>query len=121
MARRLLHTEHAGSSGARLGNMERDVVCTREHWLAVVNAGKNFMTSLIEWEIKEAAYEVAIADRISEALRVATIMDHAPDTVKSMLRLSPLEQRRNVDALKLRNVNQVTPRLGTSNGRSRCK
>ena len=28
-------------------------------------------------------------------------MDHAPDAVKSMLHLSPVEQRRNVDALKL--------------------
>ena len=33
-ARRVLHTEFAGSSGARLGNMVRDVVCPREHWLA---------------------------------------------------------------------------------------
>ena len=48
-----------------------------------------------------AVYEVASGDRISEAVRVATIMDHALDAVKSMLRLSPLEQRRGVDALKL--------------------
>ena len=33
-ARRLLHTEYAGSSGGRLGKMVRDVVCPREHWLA---------------------------------------------------------------------------------------
>ena len=46
-----------GSSGARLGNMVRDVVCPREHFLADVNAGKDFLTSLIEWEIKVAAYE----------------------------------------------------------------
>ena len=83
---RLLHTEYAGPSGPRLGNMVRDVVCPREHWLADVNAGKDFLTSLIEWEIKVAAYEVASADKISEAVRVATI---APDAVKSMLRLLP--------------------------------
>ena len=65
------------------------------------SAGKDFLTSLIEWEIKVASYEVASGDRISEAVRVVTIMDHAPDAVKSMLRLSPLEQRRSVDALKL--------------------
>ena len=34
-----------------------------------------------------AVYEVASGDRISEAVRVATIMDHALDAVKSMLRL----------------------------------
>ena len=57
--------------------MVRDVACPREHWLADVNVGKEFLTSLIEWEIKVAAYEVASADKISEAVRVATIMDHA--------------------------------------------
>ena len=110
---RLLHTEYAGSSGARLGNMVRDVVCPREHWSADVNAGKDILTSLIEWEIKAAAYEVASGDKISEAVRVAMIMDHAPDAVKSMLRLSPQEQRRNVDALKLwiRESSYATPGL----------
>ena len=46
-------------------------------------------------------------------MRVATIIDHAPDAVKSMLRLSPLEQRRSVDALKLwiRESNYATPGL----------
>ena len=96
---RLLHTENAGSSGARLGNMVREVVCPREHWSADVNAGKDFLTSLIEWEIKVAAYEVASGDKISEAVRVATIM--TPDAVKPMKRLSPLEQRRDVDAMIL--------------------
>ena len=42
-------------------------------------------------------YEVASGEKISEAVRVATIMDHAPDAVKSMLRLSLLEQRRQID------------------------
>ena len=63
--------------------------------------GKDFLTSLIEWEIKVAAHEVASGDKIIEAVRAATIMDHAPDAVKSVLRLSPLEQRLSVDALKL--------------------
>ena len=57
--------------------------------MADVSAGKDFLTSLIEWEIKVAAYEVASGDRISEAVRVATIMDHATDAVKAMLRSSP--------------------------------
>ena len=69
--------------------------------MADVNAGKDFLTSLIEWEIEVAAYEGASGDKISEAVRVATIVDHAPDAVKSILRQSPLEQRHNVDALKL--------------------
>ena len=98
---RLLHTEYAGSSGARLANVVRDVVRPREDWLADVSAGKDFLASLIECEIKVAACEVASGDKISEVVRVATIMDHAPDAVKSMLRLSPPEQRRDVDALKL--------------------
>ena len=87
--------------GRRLGDMAREVVCPRDQWLADVNAGKDFLASLIEWAIKAAAYEVASGDKISDAVRVATIMDHAQDAVKSMLRLSPLEQRRRADALKL--------------------
>ena len=35
-------SEYAGFFGARLGNMARDVACPREHWLADVNAGKDF-------------------------------------------------------------------------------
>ena len=93
--------EYAGASGARLENLVGEVVCPRDQWIADVSAGKDFLTSLIEWEIKVAACEVASGDRISEAVRVVTIMDHAPDAVKSMLRLSPVEQRRSVDVLKL--------------------
>ena len=119
---RLLCAEYAGSSGARLGNMVREVVCPRDQWLADVSAGKDFLTSLIEWEIKVAAYEVASGDRISEAVRAATIMDHAPDAVKSMLRLSPLEQRRSVDALKLTRGKLchawTLPRVDADTGRS---
>ena len=66
-----------------------------------VNADKDFRTSLTEWAIKVAAHEVVSGDRISEAVRVATIMDHAPDAVKLVLRQPPLEQRRSADALKL--------------------
>ena len=81
--------------------------------MADVSAGKVFLTLLIEWEIKVAAYEVASGDRISEAVRVATIVDHAPDAAKSMLRLSPLEHRRSVEALKLwiRESSFATPGL----------
>ena len=81
--------------------------------MADVSAGKDFLTTLIEWEIKVAAYEVVSGDRISEAVRVAPIMDHALDAVKSMLRLSLLEQRRSVDALKLwiRESRYATPGL----------
>ena len=109
---RRLHTEFAGSSGARLGNMVRDVVCPREHWLADVNAGKDFLTSLIEWEIKVAACDVASGHKISEGVRVATIMCHAPDAVKPMFRQSLLKQRRSIDALKLwiRESSYATPR-----------
>ena len=60
---------------------------------------------------------MASGDRISEAVRVATIMGHAPDAVKSMLRLSPLEQRRCVEAVDTR----AMPRLDSSKGRCRCK
>ena len=64
---------------SKLGTMVRDVACRREQWLANAAAGKDFLTSLIEWEIKIAAYEVASGDKISDAVRVATIMNHAPD------------------------------------------
>ena len=57
--------------------MARDVVCPKERWLADVKAGKDFETSLVKWEIKVAAYEVACGDKISEAMLVATIMPEA--------------------------------------------
>ena len=54
-----------------------------------------------EREIKIAAYEVASGDKISDAVRVATIMKHAPEPMKGTLCQSPSDQRRSVDALKL--------------------
>ena len=99
---RLQHREHAGSSGARLANMVRDVVCPREHWLSDVNAGKDFLTSLIEWEIKVAAYEDA---------RVVTRSAKQCGWRRSWV--TPLEQKRNVNVLKLwmRESSYATPGL----------
>ena len=47
------------------------------------------------------AYIVASGDKISDAVRVVTIMNHAPEPMKGTLCQSPLDQRRSVDALKL--------------------
>ena len=44
----MLRAEYTGSTGARLGNMVREVVCPRDQWMADVSAGKDFLTSLIE-------------------------------------------------------------------------
>ena len=54
-----------------------------------------------------------VAEAQTAAVRVAPIMDHALDAVKSMLRLSLLEERRSVDALKLwiRESRYATPGL----------
>ena len=66
-----------GSSGARLGIMVRDVVCRREQWLANASADRDFLTSLIECEIKIAACVVGSGDKISDVVRAATIVGHA--------------------------------------------
>ena len=68
-------------------------------WCPRVN--NDFLTSLIEWEIKIAAHEVACGDKVIDAVQVTTIMDHAPELMKATLCQSPLDQRRSVDALKL--------------------
>ena len=81
--------------------MVSDVVCPREPRLANANAGKDILTSLIEREIMIAASEVASGDKISDAVRVATIFDHAPEPMKAARCQSPLGQMRSVDALKL--------------------
>ena len=59
------------------------------------------------------AYEVASGDRISDAVRVPTIMDHAPEFVKATHCQSPLGQRRSVDPLTLwiREASYVDRRL----------
>ena len=60
-----------------------------------------------------AAHEVASGDNISEAVRVATIMDDVPGPKRTTLCQSPLDQRRSVDALKLwtREASYVLPSL----------
>ena len=65
---------------------------------------------------------MAAGDKITEAVRVSTIMDHVPDAVKSMLRLSPLEkQRHDVDALNLWVRESSYATLGLLQGSARCK
>ena len=56
--------------------MVRHVVCPREQWLANANAGKDILTSLIEWEIKIAAYEVASG--VKNQRRCASSDNHGP-------------------------------------------
>ena len=65
------------------------------------SAGKDFLTSLIEREIMIAACEVASGTKTSDAVRVATIMDHGPEPLMATLCQSPLDQRHSVDALNL--------------------
>ena len=91
----------------------RDVVCLREQWLANASAGKDFLTSLMEREIKIAAYGGASGNKISEAIRVATIKDHASEHKKLTHFQSPLDQRRTADALTLwiRGASHVLPGL----------
>ena len=40
--------------------MVLEVVCPRGQWMADVSAGKDFLTSLIEWEIRWAEANVAM-------------------------------------------------------------
>ena len=60
------------------------VVCPRERQAANAAVRERLLdlTSLIDWEIKIAAYEVASGDRISESVLAATTMDHALEPVK---------------------------------------
>ena len=62
--------------------------------------GKDFLKLLIEWEIMIAEYQVASGDRVSEPVRVAMMMDHAPELVKTTLCQAPLDQRSTANALK---------------------
>ena len=52
-------------------------------------------------------------DKISDAVRVATLKNHAPEHTKGTLCQSPSDQRRSVDALTLwlRDASYVLPRL----------
>ena len=86
----LLHAKYAGSSGARPETRVRDVVCPRQHWLANASAGKDFLTSLIEWETKSATF--------CECRQSWTML---LSLWKRRAMSSPLDQRRGVDALKL--------------------
>ena len=58
-------------------------------------------------------YEVTSRDKISDAVRVATVMDHAPEPVKATLCHSPLDQKRSFDVMKLwmREASYVLPDL----------
>ena len=73
-----------GNDGARSG------LCVHEtRGQRVQRWRKDFLTSLIEWEIKVAAHEVASGDRIRGRARVTRILDRALEAVKITLRQAP--------------------------------
>ena len=75
---RRLREEYCGSSSARLAGLVREVLYPRDAWAADAASGKEFPTSLNEWEGKLQEYCATSLDSISETVKIATVLDHAP-------------------------------------------
>ena len=56
--------------------------------------GKQIFTEvLIGWDEMTARYEQASGEKVSNNMKTSTIMAHAPDEVKTLLRAAPAEVR----------------------------
>ena len=59
------------------------------------------MEVLLGWEQLIQRYELAANERISETIRVATVMGFAPKSVKDLLQSSPMETRHSYRLMRL--------------------
>jgi hypothetical protein len=58
-------------------------------------AKQNFTEVLIAWDEMIARYEQASGEKVSNNMKTSTVMAHAPDAVKTLLRAAPAEVRKD--------------------------
>ena len=59
-----------------------------------------FTDTLIEWDNLIARYETATGEKVTENMRTSTVLAHAPDEIKTLLRSASRETRCNSQAMR---------------------
>ena len=80
---RRLAREYEPQSGARWSAMLSSVLAPAG-WEAL--GGNAFEDALVDWETRAAKYEAASGDKLSDAIRVAIVLQHAPRGIREALR-----------------------------------
>ena len=76
----------------------------------------DFRESLISWGILVLVLEQQSTEKISEAMKIAVILEHAPTRIAESLRLSGLDVRNNYPAMRdaMRNLYESTRECPTN-------
>ena len=96
---RLLKKEYEPKSGNRVAGLLRAVL-NPKWWDKELSSGKDFCDILNKWEIKISEYTQASGDTLSEAVKVATVLEHAPSPYKDLLRAAHESTRKTYPDLK---------------------
>mgnify|MGYP002811089245 CR=1 FL=1 len=94
---RVLCREYQPAVGGRFANMLRNILNPKQ-WQSSVD----FRESLISWDnpVLELELEQNSSEKISEALKIAIILEHAPTRIAESLRLSGPDVRDNYPAMR---------------------
>ena len=72
----------------------------RERWNRDSDNNREFLESLIDWEILVGEYRAASGENVSDRVLIATILEHAPSRYQDILRANPAQQKENYPALR---------------------
>eukprot|EP00971_Amphidinium_carterae_P350904 6491802-Amphidinium_carterae.1 len=108
---KLCETGHGLEAMRRIYDEYRPAVATSRHGLLVTilqpswwgdhaHAQRPFLEVLLDWESLVAQYERDSGEKISGAIRCATVMTHAPMAVKNVLNSSPHSYREDWRLMK---------------------
>ena len=96
----LLKREYEGDSGSRLSAMLRQLLYPKRQWEADESSRQEFGESLLRWSRLIDDYETAASERVSDRLKVATILENAPQHIIDVLRQTPEANRHTFEQVR---------------------
>eukprot|EP00971_Amphidinium_carterae_P100622 1990648-Amphidinium_carterae.1 len=84
-----------------LGQLGHPPPCSRSAWTR--SLGSDFMEVLVKWEYQIAQYELSeltSGERLSDSIRIAIVLEHAPARLRDVARQTPEGARRTYAGLK---------------------
>ena len=97
---RLLKEEYEGRGGNRTAALLRGILNPGAKWERMQSENKDIFDMLAAWEKDLAQYRMASGTDLHQTIQVATVMEHAPERYRDLLRMIPLKDRESYAALR---------------------
>eukprot|EP00971_Amphidinium_carterae_P225627 4474670-Amphidinium_carterae.1 len=95
-----LKGEYEPKSGNRVAGILRAILNPTHTWTTEMQKGTDFVECLSRWEYLVGQYRMLSGEQLSDRILVATVLEHAPEPLREMLRQSHESVRSSYSALK---------------------